>query len=292
MKKTIRFVIIPKVAHPWFEEVNQGAKAQAEILSRELDTTFVVDYIPPSFADPEEQKTILEKALMSRPQGIALDPVDSIGHMEVIKNIKKQGIPLVLFDSISPDKSITSIGTNFTQQGIIAAERLLKLINYTGKVAIMQGYPTAPNHKERYEAQLSVLKKYPNVKIIEGGIDNDDIETALQQATAVISSNPDLRGYLCCDASGPIGISMALKATEKKGKIKVVAMEGIKPILHAIKDGVIDSSSASIPKMQGSMSILMLWQASLGLHTPFLIDTGVVLITQENIDKYLMSLIN
>ena len=287
MKKILRFIIIPKVTHPWFEEVNQGAQAQAEILSRELGVNIVIDYMPPSFADPEEQKSILEKARVSHPDGIALDPVDALGNMKVINDIKNQGIPLVLFDSPSPDKSITCIGTNFAQQGIIAAERLLRLINYTGKVAIMQGYPTAPNHKERYEAQLNVLKKNPNVTIIDGGIDNDDIETAFQQATAVISSNPDLRGYLCCDASGPIGISMAIKKTGKTGEIKVVAMDGIRPILNAIKEGVIESSSASIPKMQGSMSILMLWQASLGIPTPPLIDTGVVLITQENIDRFL-----
>lgn len=287
MKKIIRLVIIPKVAHPWFDEVNRGAQAQAEILSRELGVSIVVDYMPPSIADPEEQKSILEKARISRPNGIALDPVDALSHMGVINNIKNQGIPLVLFDSPSPDKSITCIGTNFAQQGIIAAERLLKLINYTGKVAIMQGYPTAPNHKERYEAQLNVLQKHPNVTIVDGGIDNDDIETALQQATAVILTHPDLSGYLCCDASGPIGIAMAIKTTGKTGKIKIVAMDGIRPILNAIKEGVIESSSASIPKMQGSMSILMLWQASLGVQIPPFIDTGVVLITQENIDRYL-----
>lgn len=287
MKKVIRFVIIPKVAHPWFEEVNKGARAQAETLSRELGVSIVVDYMPPSFADTEEQKSILEKARNSHPNGIALDPVDALGNMEVINNIKNQGIPLVLFDSPSPDKSIACIGTNFARQGIIAAERLLKLINCTGKVAIMQGYPTAPNHKERYEAQLDVLKKNPNVTIVDGGIDNDDIETAFQQATAVISSNPDLSGYLCCDASGPIGIAKAIKTRGKTGEIKIVGMDGIKPILNAIKEGVIESSSASIPEMQGSMSILMLWQASLGVQIPPFIDTGVVLITQENIDRYL-----
>lgn len=287
MKKTIRFVIIPKVEHPWFKEVHQGAQAQAEILGRELDVNIVVEYMPPPVADFAVQKSILEQVIISQPQGIALDPVESINNMDVISQLKNQGIPLVLFDSLSSDNSITSIGTNFAQQGVIAANQLLKLINSKGKVAIMQGYPTAPNHKERYESQISILKKNPNVTIIDGGIDNDDIETAYQQATAVISSNPDLSGYLCCNASGPIGIARAIKAAEKTGVIKIVAMDGIKPILNDIKDGVINSSAATMPKMQGSMSILMLWQATLGISTPPLIDTGVVLITQENIDRYL-----
>ena len=287
MAKALRFIIVPKVSHPWFDEVNKGAQAQAGILSRELGVEVVVDYRPPSVADVVEQNAILEKAASSRPSGIAVDPVDAVDHMTAINRIRDQGIPLVLFDSPSPDGSMTSVGNDFSQQGIIAAERLAKLIGYAGKVAVMQGYPTAPNHKERYEAQLAVLGKYPDITVVDGGIDNDDIEMARQQASAVLESHPDLSGYLCCDASGPIGIATAIKNAGRAGKVKVVSMDGIKPILNAIKEGVIESSSATIPKMQGSMAILMLWQASLGVQIPQAIDTGIDVITQENVDRYL-----
>ena len=286
MAKALRFIIVPKVSHPWFDEVNKGARAQAKLLSRELGVEIVIDYMPPSIADVVEQNAILEKAASSRPSGIAVDPVDTVGHMTAINRIRDQGIPVVLFDSPSPDASMTSVGNDFSQQGIIAAERLAKLIGCAGKVAVMQGYPTAPNHKERYEAQLAVLGKYPDITVVDGGIDNDDIETARQQASAVLESHPDLSGYLCCDASGPIGIASAIKNAGRVGKVKVVSMDGIKAILDAIKEGVIESSSATIPKMQGSMSILMLWQASLGVQIPQAIDTGIDVITQENVDRY------
>jgi ribose transport system substrate-binding protein len=287
MARTLRFVIVPKVAHPWFDEVNKGAQAQAEILSRELGVEVAVDYMPPSIADVAEQDAILKKAANTRPSGIAVDPVDAVGNMTAISQIRDQGIPVLLFDSPSPDASFTSVGNNFAKQGIIAAERLVELIGYAGKVAVMQGYPTAPNHKERYEAQIAVLKKYPSITIVDGGVDNDDIETARQQASAILESHPDLSGYLCCDASGPVGIATAIKKAGKTGKVKVVSMDGIKPILDAIKEGVIESSSATIPKMQGSMSVLMLWQASIGVQMPQTIDTGIDVITQENVDIYL-----
>ena len=287
MARALRFIIVPKVAHPWFDEVNKGAHAQAETLSRELGIEIMVDYMPPSIVDVVEQNAILEKVATSQPSGIAVDPVDAVGHITAINHIKDQGIPVVLFDSPSPDASITSVGNNFAQQGIIAAERLVKLIGCAGKVAVMQGYPSAPNHKQRYEAQMAVLRKYPGITVIDGGIDNDDIETARKQASAVLESHPDLSGYLCCDASGPIGIATAIKKAGKAGKVRVVSMDGIKPILDAIKEGVIDSSSSSIPRMQGSMSILMLWQASLGIQMPQAIDTGIDVITQENVNIYL-----
>lgn len=287
MATALRFIVVPKVAHPWFEEVTKGARAQAEVLSRELGVEIVIDYMPPSVAGVAEQNAILEKAAARQPSGIAVDPVDAVGHMTAIRQIRDRGIPVVLFDSPSPDPGITSIGNNYSQQGAIAAERLVKLIEGSGKVAVMQGYPTAPNHKERYESQVAVLKRYPDITVVDGGIDNDDIETARQQAAAVLDLHPDLSGYLCCDASGPIGIATAIREARKIGSVKVVSMDGIKPILEAIRDGIIESSSATIPRMQGSMSVLMLWQASLGIQLPQAIDTGIDVITQENVTKFL-----
>jgi ribose transport system substrate-binding protein len=287
MATALRFIVVPKVAHPWFEEVTKGARAQAEVLSRELGVEIVIDYMPPSVAGVAEQNAILQRAAARQPSGIAVDPVDAVGHMTAIRQIRDRGIPVVLFDSPSPDPGITSIGNNYSQQGAIAAERLVKLIEGAGKVAVMQGYPTAPNHKERYESQVAVLKRYPDITVVDGGIDNDDIETARQQAAAVLKLHPDLSGYLCCDASGPIGIATAIREAGKIGSVKVVSMDGIKPILEAIRDGIIESSSATIPRMQGSMSVLMLWQASLGIQLPQAIDTGIDVITQENVTKFL-----
>lgn len=286
MKKRLRFVIVPKLAHPWFDEVNLGAQAQARLL-KQLGIDITVDYVPPAVADVAEQNSILEKVAATQPDGIAVDPVDSVENMRIIYSIKDQKIPIILFDSPSPEAGISSVGNDFAQQGVIAAERLVKLIGERGKVAVMQGFPTAPNHKARYEAQIAVLKKYPAIETVEGGVDNDDIQTAQQQAAAVLALNPDLSGYLCCDASGPIGIAAAIKAAGGIGQVKAVGMDGIRPILAAIKEGILESSAATIPRMQGAMSVLMLWQASLGGPIPQTIDTGIDVITQENVDDFL-----
>jgi len=193
----------------------------------------------------------------------------------------------MLFDSPSPEADITSIGNDFTEQGVIAAERLVKLLGGRGHVAVMQGFPTAPNHKERYEAQLAVLQQYPQITIVDGGIDNDDIPTAQQQATEVLAAHPDLSGYLCCDAAAPIGIAAAIKHAGMVGRVTVVGMDGIKPILQSIKDGILESSSSTRPRMQGAMSVVMLWLASQGIQTPQKIDTGIDVITRENVEKFL-----
>jgi ABC-type sugar transport system substrate-binding protein len=39
--------------------------------------------------------------------------------------------------------------------------------------------------------------------------------------------------------------------------------------------------------MQGSMSVIMLWLASQGIPIPQKIDTGIDVITQDNVDQFL-----
>lgn len=287
MGKSFRFAIVPKVAHPWFEEVHKGAVEQAELLRRELGIQIAIDYHAPSSANAAEQNSMLKKAVATQPDGIAVDPVDALANLPEIDEIRRRGIPIVVFDSPSPEAGITSVGNDFTQQGAIAAERLARLIGESGKVAVMRGFPTAPNHKERYEAQIAVLKRHPRITIVDGGMDNDDAPTAKRQALAVLAANPDLAGYLCCDASGPIGIAAAVKETKRGGKVKVVGMDGIRPILDAIKEGIMEASSSTRPRMQGSMAVLMLWQASLGVQIPRRIDTGIDVITRQNVDDFL-----
>ena len=287
MDRRVRFVIVPKVAHPWFDEVVRGARDQASLLQKRLGADIVVEYRPPGSASVTDQNAILEEARSSRPDGIALDPVDAVPNIPAVEEIKDAGIPLLLFDAPSGESGLPSIGNDFARQGAIAAEHLAELLAGRGKVALMRGVPSAPNHVERYRAQLSVLKRHPAIVVVDGGTDHDDIETAREQAAAVLAANPDLSGYLCCDAAGPIGIAAAVRQTHRVGTLKVVGMDGIRPILDAIREGVIQASSSTKPKMQGSMAILMLWQASLGVSIPSAIDTGIDVITRENVDTFL-----
>lgn len=284
---SLRFVIVPKCAHPWADEVHRGALAQARLLSDLLGADVRVDFLAPSIASAAEQNAVLESAAAAGPDGIAVDPVEAVGNMPAIDGIRRRGIPVVLFDSPSPEPGITSVGNDFTQQGTLAARRLVGLIRGEGKVAVMRGFPSAPNHRERYEAEVAELKRHPGISIVDGGTDNDDIATAEREAVAVLDAHPDLRGYLCCDAAGPIGIARAIRKAGKAGQVAFVGMDAIRPILEFVKEGVIESSAATIPVMQGSMSILMLWQASLGVPIPQRVDTGIDLITRENVDTFL-----
>lgn len=283
-KKDFRFVIIPKVVHPWFDLVNQGAEAQAKLLSEQTGSKFRIDYRAPSKADVVMQNTILEQAAATRPDGIAIDLLDADGNRAVLQEIINQGIPVVIFDSEAPEgMGLTNIGNDFAEQAAIASERLVELLGGKGKVAIMQGVPTAPNHRIRYESHKAVFAKYPGIELVAEGIDNDDIETAQKQAASILAAHPDLNGFVSCDAAGPIGIGLAIKEAGKTGKVLSVGLDNLNQLLALIKEGVVESSSSTKPEMQGAWSVMALWMQALGQPTPKTIDTGILIITKDSL---------
>lgn len=280
-------MIVPKVDHPWFREVHRGAVTQSRLLQDRRGGSITVEYAAPESPSVKDQNSVLLRLAMERPSGIAVDPVDTPVHLSGMLAAREAGVPVVVFDSLSPDPAFPSVGNDFREQGSVAAERLVTLLGGTGEVAVMRGVPTAPNHLQRYEAQVDVLRRYPGINVVDGGTDCDDIPRARSEAAAVLRSHPLLRGYLCCDASGPVGIAGALRDAGKVGLVQVVGMDGIEPILHEIEEGVLESSVATIPDVQGAMAVLMLWQAAEGLRMPKKVDTGIDLITRDNVGRFL-----
>ncbi len=286
-KDSYRFVIVPKVVHPWFDAVNNGAKAAAKMIEEQTGAKVTIDYQAPQKADVVEQNQILERAIATKPDGIIVDLLDGKGNKAVLQEAIKRKIPVGVFDSVPPEgMNLTSVGNDFCEQANIASERLVKLMGGKGEVAIMMGVPTAPNHAIRAECHEKTFAKYPDIKLVAKGIDNDDIETAQKQAAALMQAHPNLKGWVASDAAGPVGIGQAIKEAGKVGKVILVGLDDLPEMVQLIKDGVADSSSSTKPEMQGYWSVIALWQNAQGIHTPKYIDTGIAVITKENADTY------
>lgn len=284
-KDSFRFVIVPKVVHPWFDLVNDGAKHAAAVIEAQTGAKVTIEYSAPQQADVVQQNQILESTIATHPDGIAIDLLDPSGNRAPLEEALEQGIHVSVFDSVAPEgMPLTSIGNDFCEQAEIASERLVKLLNEEGEVAIMMGVPSAPNHAIRAECHKKVFEKYPKIKLVATGIDNDDIETAQKQAAAIMQANPNLKGWVACDAAGPIGIAQAITEAGKAGKVILVGLDNLPEMLQAIRDGVADSSSSTKPQMQGYWAVMTMWQKALGVETPKTIDTGIAVLTKDNID--------
>ena len=101
-----------------------------------------------------------------------------------------------------------------------------------------------------------------------------------------MQAHPNLKGWVACDAAGPVGVGQAIKEAGKVGKVIEVGLDDLPEMLQLIKDGVAESSSASRPHMQGYWSVMVLWQNALGVKTPKYIDTGTAVITKDNLATF------
>ncbi len=286
-KSSYHFVVVPKVVHPWFDKVNRGAQQAAADLKKLTGADVQVQYSAPQKADVVEQNQILESAIATHPDGIAVDLLDAKANRAVLQEALDQKIPVVVFDSVPPEgMRLTSIGSDFCAQANMAAERLVQMLGGQGEVAIMMGVPTAPNHAIRAECHKKVFEKYPGIKLVATGVDNDNIEAAQKQAAAIIQAHPDLKGWVASDAAGPVGIGQAIKEAGKGGQVKMVGLDNLAEMLGLIKDGTADSSASSRPEMQGYWSVVAAWQQVNGAPAPDHIDTGNVMISKDNLDSY------
>lgn len=282
-----RFVIIPKVVHPWFDLVHDGAKQAARMIKQQTGRPVTLDYRPPQKAEVAEQSRLLEQAMASNPDGIAMDLLDDQAEQASLAQARRQGIPLVLFDSEPPaGMDLPYVGNDFCEQARLAAARLVTLLGGEGEVAIMRGVPTAVNHRIRAECHERLFQEHPGIKLVAKGIDHDDIATAREQAKAIMAEHPRLRGWVSSDAGGVIGIAQAIKEANLTGQVFNVGLDDLPETIQLIREGAVDSSYATKPHTQGYWSIISLWQARLGAPMPKDIDTGIGIVTRDNADQY------
>ena len=273
----LRFVLIPKVSHPWFDLVHQGALRAAAMVQGQTGHPVTIEYRPPAKAEVAEQAALLEAAIASRPSGITIDLLDASRLRPLLERAVRERIPLTVFDSVGPEGlGLPSIGNDFCIQAAIASERLAVLLAGKGEVAIMQGVPTAPNHAIRVRCHREVFARFPGIKVVATPADNDSIDEAERQARLTQVAHPALRGWVTADAGGGIGIARALKALGRQGQVKVVALDDLPETLALIGQGVIDSTAATRPGAQGYWSVVALWQQGLGAPSLERFNTGIL----------------
>lgn len=282
IKKQYRFVMIPILVQSWFDIVHRGSRDAADKLGKAMGTKIVIDYQAPAQADLVEQNRLLERAIATKPDGIAIDCIDVNASMPILKEAQKRGIPLVLYVSTAPEGSqIPYISNDFYEQGTIEGKELLKRINYKGNVAIMHGVPTNSAHADRFKALNDLFKKYPDVKVVATGFDYDDVEKAHTECARILAAHPELDGFAVVDAAGPVGLGLALKEAKKVGKVKYVGIDDVPQLQQLMREGVLDLSIATRPNTIGRLCTVALMMQNLGIESPTWYNTGIGYMTPD-----------
>jgi ribose transport system substrate-binding protein len=188
---------IPKALNnPVFEVGRDGAFKKAEELTASTDTEVVVDYVGSVASDAAEQARVVEDVIAKGVDAIGISCNDPTACEDPINKAVEAGIPVMAWDSDSPDSQrFTYLGVDNYEGGKAAAELLVKFMGEEGKVALLTGVPGAFNLEERIRGFQDGVADYPGIEIVSTVYCNDDINLGVQVVEETMQAHPDLNGW-------------------------------------------------------------------------------------------------
>lgn len=124
---------------------------------------------------------------------IVLAPIVTTGWDPVLREAKRAKIPVILTDraiQTSDDSLYTCfIGSDFYEEGRMAADWLAKHVNGKGNIVELQGTPGADPANERRKSFADAIKKYPGLKIIDSQSGNFERSAGKQVMEAFLKKH-------------------------------------------------------------------------------------------------------
>ena len=182
---------------------------------------------------------IIEQVIQSKPAGLLIIGADP-GIAQAINKAVDAGIPTVVYDPDVPaSKRHCYIGSDWYTMGKLQGERMAKLINGKGKVAIM-GILGQENMEAGFRGFEDAIKKYPGIEYIGKFDDKTNVETAAKITADLLTAHPDLAGLAGFDSNSGPGIGLSVKEAGKAGKVRITCVDAEPEHLQLVKEGVVD----------------------------------------------------
>jgi ABC-type sugar transport system ATPase subunit/ABC-type sugar transport system substrate-binding protein len=278
--KPLTFTYIPKLAHPWYDEVKRGIEdAIKEVKKESIDVEYVWDETAQADVDEENRK--IEAAISRKPDGLCVAALDPVTNSRMLDKALNANLNVLTFGAYAGPKYPFVGRRNDAQDGYDLAKYLAEKLGGKGKVAILSGSVTAPDHQGRVQGFKKALAEYPNIKIVFEQPDNDNLEQAVSVTESALQAHPDLNGILCCNASNPIGAARAVRNAGQAGRILIAGMDNLPETLELVKQGVILVTKVQRQWDIGYWSLRYLIAMNRGQAIPQDHDTGATLVTAE-----------
>ncbi|MBC2850103.1 MULTISPECIES: ABC transporter substrate-binding protein [unclassified Cetobacterium] len=258
-----------------------SVKKGAETKAKELGDVEILFRAPAGKVDPNEQTRMVEDAINQKVDAILLAPSDKSALAPVVERAIDEKIPVVIIDSpIDTEGYVTFLSTDNYAAGALAADTLAKLVDEKGKIGIINAQPGAGTAIARSSGfEDRVKEKYPNMKVVAVQYSNGDKAVALNQATDIMTANPDLAGFYGSNEGSTVGISRALEEAGKGGTVKLVGFDFSKDTITGLKNGTIQASMVQNPEMMGYEGVGSAYDSIQGKKVSKHIDTGVKVVT-------------
>ena len=277
-----------------------GMKRIAEELGVQVRVAGPTDFDIPGFI------AAVEQVCAQKPAGVSVvggwDPSLSA----VVDKCIEMGVPTVVDDGDLPDSGrLAYIGTNWTNVGVAQAQELMEQLPDGGKLAMMS-IINAGNMREAVAGFTATIEANGEgrYEIVANEDDGGDAQQAARVTAGILAAYPDIAGIAGFDSESGAGIVTALReAGLEPGAIKVTAMEQTPDFFNTIQEGWVDGIIVQNRELFIYYAVKMLHDYNTnGLRTagldasaggrpiPPVLDTGVLMVTEENVGPVLAAM--
>ncbi len=160
--------------------------------------------------DATKQLPEIQTAIATRPDAIVLVPLGQAADTGPVERATAMGIPVILCNStVNTDKYTSLVNPNPATAAKPLAEWLAKRMHYKGNLLYiggLAGNATTILYDQGFKA---VMKKYPKIKVVNGGNSNYSISTAKQLTQTALASGKKFDGTWAVGGEGATGILQA-----------------------------------------------------------------------------------
>ncbi|SON56659.1 D-ribose-binding periplasmic protein precursor [Hartmannibacter diazotrophicus] len=276
-------VIVKTTNSNFWQNVNKGASASI----KDTGNTMTFDG-PAAESDIAAEVNMVDNAVNRSVAGIVLAPSDPDALVPAVKRANEAGIPVAIIDSGLSDAGKgtyqTFLSTDNCAAGKLAADEMMKLTGGEGKVAVMSYVAGVGSEIGRVGCFIDKLKAESKIEIVGPYYSKSQMATALDQTTDVLSANPDLKGIFGANEPTAVGMGRALKQAGKAGQVAAIGFDGNKDLQDFVKDGTLSAILVQGSFQMGEKGVQAVTDLIAGKSVEPHIDTGVILVTKDNID--------
>lgn len=275
------FVILQNEEDPYWQEVARGVREAAKKYH------IAVELNSPKFNNPEEELSFFDIAVTSRVDGIITHVPFGADMTPAIQRAYERKIPVVTIENDAPGSMRKAfVGTNSFILGKEAGALMEKALIGGGKIAIIvnDGYETDEAMKNlKITGFLTAIKGNPKIEVVKIATSKMGLISAEDLMQSFFRQEPEINAIYATNSIDTLGAAQAIVDFNKVGQVTLIGYGDAEEILRYIGKGIIYGTVKSDPYRMGYESVKALLDIREKETASTFIDTGVQVITAENL---------
>jgi ribose transport system substrate-binding protein len=277
--------VVGSLDNPYWVTAKEAAEAEAKKQGIQITVQGI-----PKETDIDRQIAIVEDLITQKVDALMVSPAGSKEIVPAIEQANKAGIPVICIDKCAEGGEIvTLIATDNVKGAKLGAEYVAKAIGNKGKVAILEGIQASQPGRERLQGAREGFGEFKDIEIVASQPGEWRQEVGQSATENILTAHPDLNGIFASNDQMALGALQATAAAGKADQVKIVGYDAIDPALQAVKEGRMAATVAQFPAKMAEMGVQTVVQVLVDGKRDFpkFIDSGVDVVDQSNVDKYL-----